>query len=435
MHRRPARALLLAVLSSGLAAVATAHDPIDLGTLPGYTASRAKDVNERGDIVGQAVRAGAEPVEQAVLWDRTHVGRYVLEALPALPGLVRGDARGFANGRAPIGFSYLVAPGLSHFRAVVWREDPSGEHVPLDLAPPPGFTDATALGANPRGQIAGTAQNPLEVINGSTVQHAVLWRPVRGDPDCPDDPPEYEVCDLGVPDGFDTSGASGINDAGDVVGTTGRIESDGSGGLFLRSAVVVWRKPWRSHRRCVSDPTVLPSPPELPLNLNPAINDRGDVVAQADRRVPGQPAVSRPLLWVRSDRDYAEAAELPLPEGFTDAFATDVNASGSVIGTALVRSSTGAVQASRAVLWRLCPRRDPAVSLLANPPGTTFTVGAHLNDRGDAVGSTPLPPSGSSGGLLWRGATHRRGHDGDGDAGDDDDRDYRKGSRQTDDDR
>lgn len=425
------RASLLAVLSSGLAAVATAQDPIDLGTLPGYTASRAKDINEGGDIVGQAVRPGAEPVEEAVLWDRTRGGRYVLEALPALPGLVRGDARGFANGRAPIGFSYLVGPGFSLFRAVVWREDPSGERVPLDLTPPPGFTDATALAANARGQIAGAAQNPLEVINGSTVQHAVLWQPLCGHPNRPDDPPEYEVCDLGVPDGFDASGASGINEPGDVVGTARRLESDGRGGLLLRSAVVVWRKPWRRHRRCVSDPIVLPSRPELPLNQNPAINDRGDVVAEADRRVTGQPAVSRPLLWARSDGDYVEPVELRLPEGFTDAFATDVNASGHVLGTAQVRSSTGALQASRAVVWRLCHRRGSAVSLLANPPGTALTVGAHLNDRGDAVGSAPLPLPGSSGGLLWRGATSRRGHDGD----DDDRDDHRKGSRQPDDDR
>jgi len=432
MASRIVRASLLAVLSSGLAAVATAHDPIDLGTLPGYTASRAKDVNEEGNIVGQAVRPGAEPIEQAVLWDHRRGGRYVLEPLPPLPGLVRGDARGFANGRAPIGFSYLVGPGFSLFRAVVWREDPTGERVSLELTPPPGFTDATALAANARGQIAGAAQNPLEVINGSTVQHAALWRLLRGDPNRPDDPPEYEVCDLGVPDGFDASSASGINEQGDVVGTARRFESDGSGGLLLRSTVVVWRKPWRHHRPCVSDPIVLPSRPELPLNQNPAINEGGDVVAQADRRVTGQPVVSRPLLWRRCDGDHVEPVELPVPEGFTDAFATDVNASGRVLGTALVRSSTGALQASRAVVWRLCHRGGAAVSLLANPAGTTLTVGAHLNDRGDAVGSAPLPLPGSSGGLLWRGATSRRGHDGDDDDdgdddGDDDDRDDHRG--------
>ncbi len=436
MASRILRASLLAVLSSALAGVATANDPIDLGTLPGYTASRAKDINERGDIVGQTVRPGAEPVEQAVLWDRTRKGRYVLELLPALPGLVRGDARGFANERAPIGFSYLIGPGFSIFRAVVWREDPSGEHVPLDLMPPPGLTDAAALAANARGQVAGEATNPLEVINGSTVRHAVLWQPLHGDPNRADDTPEYEVCDLGVPDGFDTSGASGINGTGDVVGTARRLESDGSGGLLLRAAVVVWRNPWRHHRRCDSDPIVLPSRPELPFNQNPAINDRGDVVAQADRRVTGQPVVSRPLLWRRSDGDYAEPVELPIPEGFTDAFATDVNASGRVLGTAMVRSSTGATLASRAVVWRRCHRRDQDVSLLANPPGTTLAVGAHLNDRGDAVGSAPLPLPGSSGGLLWRGATSGRGHGGDDDDGDDDHRkDHRSDTRQPDEDR
>jgi hypothetical protein len=431
MLSRPVRTSLVAVLSSGLAGVATAHQPTDLGTLPGYTAGRAKDVNEQGDVVGQAVRAGAEPIEQAVLWDRKHGGGYVLEALPALPGLVRGDARGFANGRAPIGFSYLTGLGFSLFRAVVWREDQSGEHVPLDLVPPPGFTDATALAANERGQIVGAAQNPLEVINGSTVQHAVLWRPLRGDPGCPHDPPEYEVCDLGVPDGFDASGASGVNESGDVVGTARRLESDGSGGLLLRSAVVIWRRPWREHRRCVSDPLVLPERPDLPLNQNPAINDRGDVVAQADRRVTGQAAVSRPLLWTHSHEDYADPVELPLPEGFTDAFATDVNASGLVLGTAMVRSATGAVQASRAVVWRPCHRRS-AVSVLANPLATTLTTGAHLSDRGDAVGSAPLPAPGSSGALLWRATTSRRRHHGghgDDDRRDDGDDDHRDGHR------
>jgi hypothetical protein len=421
MASRIARASLVAVLSSA-AGVATAHDPIDLGTLPGYTASRAKDINERGDIVGQAVRPGPEPIEQAVLWARRRDGRRVLEPLVPLPGLVRGDARGFANERAPVGFSYLLGPGFSIFRAVVWREDPSGERVSLDLTPPPGFTDATALAANTRGQIAGAAQNPLELVNGSTVQHAVLWRLRHGDPNRPDDPPEYDVCDLEVPEGFDASSASGINEPGDVVGTARRLESDGSGGLLLRAVVVVWRKPGRHHRHCVSDPIVLPSRPELPLNQNPAINDRGDVVAQADRRVAGQPVVSRPLFWRRSDGDYAEPVELPIPEGFTDAFATDVNASEGVLGTAMVRSPTGATQASRAVVWRprQCDRRGPAVSVLANPGGTTLTVGAHLNERGDAVGSAPLPSPGSSGGLLWRRATSGRGHDGDDDRDDDD---------------
>jgi hypothetical protein len=414
---RAARTSLLVVLSGGVAAVSAAQDPIDLGTLPGYTLSRPRQINEKGDVVGEVARPGPEPVEQAVLWDRRGGGRYVLEALPPLPGLVRGDARSFAGARTPVGFSSLVAPGSSRFRAVAWWLDPSGERVPVDLAPPAGFTDATALAANARGEIAGAAQNPLEVTNGSTVQHAVLWRPRRGDPRRHGDPPEYEVCDLGVPDGFDASGASGINEAGDVVGTARRLESDGGGGLLLRSVAVVWRRPCRRHAECVGDPIVLPSREDLPFNQNPAINQWGDVVAQADRRVAGQPPVSRPLLWLRSHGGYGDPVALPLPEGFTDAFATDVNASGHVLGTAQVRSSTGAIQASRAVVWHPCRRRGAAVSLLPNPPGTALAFAARLHERGDAVGSAPLPPAGSSGGLLWRGAAADRGHHGDGRAG------------------
>jgi hypothetical protein len=401
MRSRLIQISILAVLSSGVASAGNTEDPIDIGTLPAYTLSRPRDINNHRDVVGQAVRNGVEPTEQAVLWHRRCGGRYVLEALPALPDLVRGDARGFARRDIPIGFSSLIGDGFSLFRAVAWHRDPSGLRVPVDLAPPPGFTDATAFAASAHGQIAGQVQNPLEMINGSVFGHAVVWQALEGDHDRPDHPVEYEVCDLGVPDGFDVSSASGINARGDVVGTAQRFESDGNGGLLLRSDVVVWRKPERQHRRCVSEPILLPSRPDLPTNQNPAINERGDVVVQADRRLTGQPAVSRPLLWARSGRHYLDPVELPIPEGFTDAFATDINARGRVLGTAQVRSATGAIQASRVCVWRLNHRCVWVASLLPNPPGTTLTASARLNEHGDAVGSAPLPPPASSGGLLW----------------------------------
>jgi hypothetical protein len=255
----------------------------------------------------------------------------------------------------------------------------------------------------------------------------VLWKLVRGSPNQPDDPPEYEVCDLGVPDGFDTSGAFGINERGDVVGVARRLESDGSGGLLLRSVVVVWRKPSRGPGRCPSHPIVLPSRPDLPLNQNPAISNRGDIVAQADRRTPGQVAVTRPLFWKRHGSSYHEPVELPLPEGFTDAFATDVNGSRRVLGTAQARSLTGALQASRAVVWRHEHRGAWVASLLPQAAGTTLTVAARLSDRGEAVGSALTPQPGSSGGLLWRCATsrHECERDDDDDCGGEDDEESR----------
>jgi hypothetical protein len=285
------------------------------------------------------------------------------------------------------------------FRAVVWREDPSGQRVPLDLEPPPGFTSALALDANRQGLIVGEASNPRETINGSTVRHAVAWVPKRGG--------EYEVLDLGVPEGYDASGASRVNLLGEVAGTARRLESDGAGGLLLRATVVVWRLRFRHDGGCEAEAIVLPPLPDLPRNQNPAINAAGLVVAQADRTVAGQRPVTRALLWWRAGRSFAGPYELPIPDGFTDAVANDVNEPGTILGTATVRPSTAPPTGSQAVEWRWSPaRRRFDVLVLPNPAGTALVTASSLNERGDVVGSAPVPPAGASGGLVWK----RKGH-------------------------
>ncbi|HSD65191.1 MAG TPA: hypothetical protein VLF95_00745 [Vicinamibacteria bacterium] len=392
MNRSFTRGTLVVLAVCVLADVAVAKPPSDVGTLPGFTLSRPKSIDNHGDIVGQVARAG--PDDQAALWTRTDEG-YSIEALPPLAGLLRGDARAFGRRGAPVGYSYL--PGaVSLFRAVVWREDPSGLRVPVDLEPPAGFTDALAFDANRHGLVVGEATNPRETVNGSTVRHAVAWLPEKGG--------DYEVLDLGVPEGYDVSSASGVNELGEVVGTARRLESDGVGGLLLRATVVVWR-PHRHHdRRCHGDTVVLPSDPDLPRNQNPAINDSGLVVVQAERATPGEPLVSRPLFWMRHHRGYAGPYELPLPETFTDGVANDVNDTGLILGTAYVRpDAPGPAVASQAVLWAWsCARKGFATTVLPNPPETALVVAARLNERGDAVGNAPLPAPGTSGGLLWK---------------------------------
>jgi hypothetical protein len=387
-----AQAAVAALGACLLAGSALAEPPSDVGTLPGFTLSRPKAIDNHGDIVGQVARPG--PDEQAALWTRTHDG-YSVEALPPLAGLVRGDARAFGRHGAPVGYSFLPG-GVSLFRAVVWREDPSGQRVAVDLEPPPGFTDALALDANHHGLVVGEAANPSELINGSTVRHAVAWVPKKRG--------EYEVLDLGVPEDYDVSSASGVNELGEVVGTARRLESDGAGRLLQRWTVVVWRLRSRHGGPCLADTHVLPPRPDLPRNQNPAINTLGLVVAQAERPTPGQPLVTRPLLWKRWGHKFAGPYELPLPDGFTDAQASDVNELGAILGTAFVRPATpGPVLASQAVVWKWSwRRRHFAPSLLPKPPGTTLVAGARLNDRGDAVGNAPLPLPGTSGGLVWK---------------------------------
>ena len=388
------RAMLVALAVCALPEAALAQAPTDIGTLPGFTRSRPKNINSRGLIVGQVARPG--PDEQAALWTRTS-GGYTVEALPALDGLTRSDARAFARGNVPVGFSSLIGGGISQFRAVVWRDDPSGLRVAVELEPPPGFLDAQAFDANRFGMVVGEAVNSLEIVGGLALRHAVAWVPK------PDG--EYDVLDLGVPDGFSVSSASGVNDGGEIVGTARRLEVDGS----QTWAVVVWRRPFKRHGRCHSDTLVLPSHPDLPLNQNPTISSTGFVVAQADREMPGAPRVTRPLLWRRWGRGFAGPYELPVPAGFTDAFPSDVGETGVIVGTAQVRQATApTLVASQAVVWSWARRGGFRPMLLASPAGSALVTASRLNERGDVVGTALDPAAGTSGGLIWKRAASGR---------------------------
>jgi hypothetical protein len=412
----------VAVLALGLSAGAFAQTPTpasDLDTLPGYTIARPKSVNDRRDVVGQAARSGPEPGEQAMLWQRRGPDAYDTVLLPGILGLARSDARAFSRRRDPVGYSFLVGPGFSIFRAVLWRDDPSGQRVPVDLAPPPGYTDAQAYAANGDGQVAGEIANPSMLTpNGLSLRHAALWR-VEGDGSA-------TVLDLGVPDGYEISTAFDVNEDGDVVGTAQRVEMDGNGALLRRADVVVWRE--RRTHEGEWESTVLESPPDWNVLQMPSINGRGVVVAQADHRFPGEPLHSAALRWspvkTRShgdhcagpERGYGAAEPLPLPPGYTDAFATDVNDRGQVLGKVLVRSGS-LVLFARALVWEDGPKGDPQMRFLATPPDVTDVNPAKLNDCGDAVGSLPSPPGGT-GGLLWLasdGGCHPHHHDGDDD--------------------
>ena len=223
------------------------------------------------------------------------------------------------------------------------------------------------------------------------MRHAVAWAPQ------PDG--SYEALDLGVPEDFDVSSASGVNALGEIVGTARRLEADGS----QTAAVVVWRRPFHRHGRCEAEALVLPSHPDLPRNQNPTINTVGLVVAQADRITLEGPVTSRPLLWKRRGRGFSGPHELPVPAGFTDAFPTDVNELGVVLGTAQVRQATEpTLAASRAVVWWWRHGSGYTPSLLPNPAGVALVTAARLNERGDAVGNAPIPPLGAAGGLLWK---------------------------------
>jgi len=377
---------------------ASAQDVQDLGTLPTFDRARAQDINASGNVAGQAYRSDLAVRPQAVRWSRGHRGRFAPEALPPLPGMTDGNAFAISNWGGVVGQSSI--PGL--IRAVAWKKEPGIGWQPIDLEPPPGLTNASANGVNSRGWIVGNASNPA-VLDSS---RAVVWFPRRGD--------SFEACDLGVPDGYRTSLATAINEGSDVVGTASRPEIDDLGRPFTRADVVVWSRLRALDGACNAVATVLPSLPGFLFNVQPSIGDVGDVVARANGQLDTT-GMSRPALWRRCGRTYQRPIALPVPEGFTDATARDVNSGGQILGDALLRQG-GQLLASRVVVWRRSHQGAWAATLLDAPEGVAFTSSNRLNERGEAVGSAPFPPPGDSGALLWSPAPCRR-HRGDDDDG------------------
>ncbi|HEX9186301.1 MAG TPA: hypothetical protein VGB87_04470, partial [Vicinamibacteria bacterium] len=121
------------------------------------------------------------------------------------------------------------------------------------------------------------------------------------------------------------------------------------------------------------------------------------------RTTPGQPPVSRPLVWVRHGHDFAGPYDLPVPEGFTDAFPTDVNEAGAVLGTAVVRQSTFPTLAlSQVVVWTWWHKGGYRATVLPNPEGVAIVTSTGLNEKGDALGFASPAPAGGSGGYIWK---------------------------------
>jgi uncharacterized membrane protein len=391
-------ASLCALVLCLLGAKTSAEEPLELPPLPGYSRAATRDLNNRKQVVGQAFGLGVRP--QAVLWSGKHGEPYAVEELPTLHGLVDGNTNAIARSGIPVGSSSLFSPGFSISRAVVWKKV-LGEWEAVDLEPPPGYTDAVATGVTSRGKIVGYAFNPGELFQGDIVRRAVLWQPRRGG--------SYAALVLETPDGFQTQ-ASGINEWGDVVGRAYRTEF-GDDGPFERSDVVVWRRTWGRHG-CGRVPVVLPSLPGLPMNRDPAINPFGHVVARAEVRLNGalrtRPVFWKRRHWKRRGPAYGEPVELPVPEGFSDAAATDVNVIGRVVGTASLRDAGNRLLAARAVVWSYRHRRGWTVEELTAPDGARWLFGVRLNDRGSVVGNDLGPPAGSTGALLWKRAAKPR---------------------------
>jgi probable HAF family extracellular repeat protein len=128
------------------AAVWKAKQPRDLGLLGHGDYSSARDINDQGDVVGEA-NAVATGKPQAFLW---HGGK--MRQLPTLPGGTTCSAQAINNSGVVIG-SCDLPNGLGH--SVIWR---NGSVEDLGIIGEAAEASSLALDINSRNQVVGVAQ-------------------------------------------------------------------------------------------------------------------------------------------------------------------------------------------------------------------------------------------------------------------------------------
>ena len=224
-----------------------------LGALPGRTYSRARDLNERGDVVGASYAVSAETGEvrtRAVLWR----GGKTID-VGALPGRDMSEAVAI-NERGQV-----IGNGSEAF---LWQ---NGKTNALGTLPGQQYSGAVAI--NDRGQVVGTSGSSFRNDRGDTIgqsAHAFLWQ-------------DGSMTDLGVVPGDLASHAVAINNRGQVVGVS---HGDSTQTAF------VWEK---------GKLTGLPKLPRGGMSAPTAINDRGQIVGWCGGRQGEDRHVEHAVVW------------------------------------------------------------------------------------------------------------------------------------------
>lgn len=311
---------------------------------PGAASSDAYSINNNGDIVGGAVVAPAW-YEHPLIWPRG--GAPVDLGLPA--GIPYGSARfitdlGYIAGATAYQQTALGTP-------IVYRPGTPGT-LP-GLSP---FGVAFAWAINNRGDAVGSARN---YTYPRRFEAGVRW--VNG-----------QIQDLGLAPGMVYTNAYGINDAGDIVGTTGDAYLIGNTHPF------VWRN---------GTFTLLPTLGGTNgSNIAWFIHNNGDIVGTSRDASGGTHAT----FW-RNGQAIDLGATSPIPGGqLTEAYA--INSQGMAVGYG---TGTG---------WSLATLFvNGEVITLPQPPlaAPAISVANSINDLGQIVGSGYVDGSFIRKPLLW----------------------------------
>ena len=223
----------------------------------------ATGVNNLNQIVGWAENTVHDPTctlpqilqFEAVIYGP---GKNQIQQLPPLPPDPDSAATAINDQGQVVGISGICGDAigkLSAKHALLWENG-----NPIDIGNLGGQAFNTPMAINNRGQIAGFSDLPGDVVNNVLVNvnfHAFLW-PVNG-----------KIFDLGTLDGDSISEATGINDQGQIIGTSFTAG-------FASSRAFIWQD------GKITDLNTLIQPnSNLYLISTGDINDRGEITGQA----------------------------------------------------------------------------------------------------------------------------------------------------------
>jgi len=203
--------------------------------------------NNAGVIAGAEGSYTGATVAHAIIWQN---------GVPtSLPPLTQGTSAGAAAindigaivGGTAIGTT--DATGVQNTHAIFWQNSSA---TPIDLGTLPGYsTRSNAVAINNADQIIGTSVNTA--ADGSQVKHSFIWQ-------------NGVMTDLGVLPGETSTIATGINNAGQVVGYCYGIGSQSERGFIWQNGVMT----------DLSSLITLPSSSQA-INQGAAINNNGQI--------------------------------------------------------------------------------------------------------------------------------------------------------------
>lgn len=323
------------------------------GLNPGFGITSAYAINNSGVVVGDSTPSNPGPPRQAAVWNAG-----VLSTLPGITGAPAGGVQGVAafginNSGVVVGTAtYPQAGPGGNFasRAVRWTGG-----VPSDLGVLPGFTVAAARAINDSGEVAGSSGG---VFAGS-LSAAVRWNSTD------------QVTQLDFLPTHTSSDAFDINAAGRIVGWSGVPDGD----FMSAQEPTLWDG-------ATATPITLPA--DHNMGLANGINDAGQIVGTSIAFNFDSFTYDdvRATSWIADVPTI-----LPLLADTVASTAARVNASGLTIGACYLSTDEAFFQYNGVpVLWTDSGAMDLRPLLLPTFPTATFFVLSDINDAGQITG-------------------------------------------------